>query len=116
MQLARPLSLNHQNKLTNLTKYVLLQFQAKKLDGIGDKIADKIDEFLKTGKLQKLENIRHDESAVAINLLTRVVGIGPAKAKELYDAGIRTIEDLVCYLLIFFNPRRFLLFNIYCMQ
>ncbi len=27
--------------------------------------------------------------------LTRVVGIGPAKAKDLYDAGIKTIEDLV---------------------
>ncbi|KAH9490044.1 hypothetical protein Btru_035505 [Bulinus truncatus] len=29
--------------------------EAKKLDGIGEKIATKIDEFLKTGKLKKLE-------------------------------------------------------------
>ena len=35
-----------------------------------------------------------DDSSVAINLLTRVAGIGPAKAKDLYDAGIATIEDL----------------------
>jgi predicted RecB family nuclease len=28
-------------------------------------------------------------------MLRRVVGIGPAKARELYDSGIKTIEDLV---------------------
>lgn len=68
--------------------------EAKKLPGIGDKIAKKIDEFLETGKLQKLENIKKDEGNVAINLLTRVSGIGPAKAKELVDSGIKTLETL----------------------
>merc|ERR1711915_205263 len=58
------------------------------------KIALKIDEIIETGKLQKLDNIRKDDSYVAINLLTRVAGIGPAKAKELYDIGITTLEDL----------------------
>lgn len=29
-----------------------------------------------------------------ISLLARVSGIGPAKAKELVDAGIKTLEDL----------------------
>ncbi|XP_076162816.1 DNA polymerase beta [Ptiloglossa arizonensis] len=67
---------------------------AKKLPGIGDKIAKKIDEFLSTGKLQKLEDINKDENNVAINLLTRVSGIGPAKAKELVDAGIKSLDDL----------------------
>lgn len=31
--------------------------EAKKLNGVGDKIAKKIDEYLETGKLQKLENV-----------------------------------------------------------
>lgn len=31
--------------------------EAKKLNGIGEKIAKKIDEFLETGKLQKLDNV-----------------------------------------------------------
>lgn len=31
--------------------------EARKLDGIGDKISKKIDEFLETGKLRKLENV-----------------------------------------------------------
>uniref|UniRef100_A0A4W3IS89 DNA polymerase n=1 Tax=Callorhinchus milii TaxID=7868 RepID=A0A4W3IS89_CALMI len=50
--------------------------EAKKLEGIGDKIAKKIDEFLATGKLQKLEKIRQDDVSSSINFLTRVTGIG----------------------------------------
>lgn len=68
--------------------------EAKKLPGVGAKIALKIDEIIETGKLQKLDNIRKDDSYVAINLLTRVAGIGPAKAKELYEIGISTLQDL----------------------
>ena len=47
------------------------------MDGVGEKISEKIDEYLNTGKLRKLENIRHDESAVAINQLTRFDFISP---------------------------------------
>ncbi|XP_013402656.1 DNA polymerase beta-like isoform X2 [Lingula anatina] len=68
--------------------------EAKRLDGIGDKIGKKIDEIIATGKLQKLEKIRADDTNVAINLLTRVTGIGPAAAQKLVQEGISTIEDL----------------------
>ncbi|KAJ4434325.1 hypothetical protein ANN_22882 [Periplaneta americana] len=68
--------------------------EAQKLNGVGVKIAKKIDEFIQTGKLQKLEKIRHDDTSTSINLMTRVSGIGPAKARQLVDAGIKTIEDL----------------------
>lgn len=68
--------------------------QAKKLDGVGTKIAEKIDEFLRTGKLKKIEKIRSDETSQAISLLTRVSGIGPAAARKLVEEGITTIEDL----------------------
>ena len=67
---------------------------ARKLDGIGAKIADKIDEFLQTGKLGKLDQIRANDANSSINDLTRVAGIGPAKAKMLVDAGFNSIEDL----------------------
>lgn len=80
--------------LGGLSERVKSGDEARKLPGIGEKIAKKIDEFLSTGKLQKLENINKDESNIAINLLTRVSGIGPAKAKELVDSGIKTLEDL----------------------
>lgn len=68
--------------------------EAKKLDGVGAKIAEKIDEFLSTGKLRKLEKIRQDDTSSSINFLTRVSGIGPAAARKLVDEGIKTLEDL----------------------
>ncbi|KFM83061.1 DNA polymerase beta, partial [Stegodyphus mimosarum] len=68
--------------------------EARALKGIGQKIADKLDEFIQTGKLQKLETIRADDTSQAINLLTKVTGIGPATAQKLVNDGIKTIEDL----------------------
>ncbi|XP_073977628.1 DNA polymerase beta-like [Rhodnius prolixus] len=68
--------------------------EAKKLNGIGAKIAAKIEEFIQTGKLRKLEVIREDDTTQAVNQLTRVSGIGPAKAQELLKMGIKTIEVL----------------------
>ncbi|XP_048369143.1 DNA polymerase beta [Sphaerodactylus townsendi] len=68
--------------------------EAKKLDGVGAKIAEKIDEFLSTGKLRKLEKIRQDDTSSSINFLTRVTGIGPAAARKFVDEGIKTLEDL----------------------
>lgn len=42
--------------------------EAQSLPGVGAKIAKKIDEFLSTGKLSKLENIHADPKAQAIQL------------------------------------------------
>jgi DNA polymerase/3'-5' exonuclease PolX len=50
--------------------------EARKLQGIGDKIAKKIDEFISTGQLAKLEKIRKDDKSQTINFLTKVTGIG----------------------------------------
>nr|XP_026483937.1 DNA polymerase beta-like [Vanessa tameamea]XP_026483945.1 DNA polymerase beta-like [Vanessa tameamea] len=68
--------------------------EAKKLNGIGEKISKKIDEFLNTGKLKKLDDIHNDENAQIISLLTRVSGIGPVKAADLLNMGIKSVEDL----------------------
>ncbi|XP_055080095.1 LOW QUALITY PROTEIN: DNA polymerase beta [Periophthalmus magnuspinnatus] len=64
------------------------------IDGVGAKIAEKIDEFLQTGKLRKLEKIRSDDTSSSINFLTRVTGIGPAAARKFYEEGVKTLEDL----------------------
>ena len=74
----------------------LSPLQARKLDGIGKSIASKIDEYLTTGTVNKLETIRSEDATAVINLLSEVVGIGPAKASDLFHRGIKTIEDLVC--------------------
>uniref|UniRef100_A0A8C8DF67 Crossover junction endonuclease MUS81-like HHH domain-containing protein n=1 Tax=Oncorhynchus tshawytscha TaxID=74940 RepID=A0A8C8DF67_ONCTS len=50
--------------------------EAKKLERVGKEITKKIDEFLQTGTLKKLEKIRNDDTSSSINFLTRVTGIG----------------------------------------
>lgn len=55
------------------------------LDGIGVKIAKKIQEILDTGKLNKLEKLLANPDIVAVNLLCRVSGVGPQAAQyELF--------------------------------
>lgn len=39
--------------------------------------------------------IRNDDASVSIKELTRVSGIGPAKAKQLYDSGVTNIDILL---------------------
>jgi DNA polymerase beta len=69
--------------------------EAEKLDGVGKKIAAKIDEIISTGKLERLEEDKKDERLQALTLLNRVPGVGPIKARQLVDEhGFRTLEDL----------------------
>jgi DNA polymerase beta len=69
--------------------------EAEALDGIGKKIAAKIDEILESGHLKKLETELEDERTKAINEVAQVSGIGPAAAKKLVDEdGIKSLEDL----------------------
>lgn len=82
------------NSIAAYGKRVTSGEEARKLDGVGKKIADKIDEFIQTGKLRKLENIKEDDTAKAIESLTRVSGIGPAKAQDLVKLGIKSTKDL----------------------
>ena len=62
--------------LAKLPERIKSGAEAKKLDGIGKQIGIKIDEFIQTGKLKKIEKIRADDGNLAINELTRVAGIG----------------------------------------
>ena len=69
--------------------------QALGIPGVGKKIAARIAEFLRTGKLQELEGWRADrgDRAVPRELLT-VYGIGPERAHALGQEGIVTVDIL----------------------
>ena len=57
---------------------------------IGSTIYNKLTEFINTGTLQVLEKERNNP----LNLLTKVYGIGPKKAKEFINNGWTTLDDL----------------------
>jgi DNA polymerase (family 10) len=64
------------------------------LPGVGESIADKIIEYLKTGKIKELEELKK-EVPVDIETLTSIEGVGPKIVYKLYKAlGIKNIDDL----------------------
>jgi NAD-dependent DNA ligase len=58
--------------------------------GIGPTILSKIDEYLKTGTLAIIEREKEKPEYI----FTNIYGVGPQKAKELVEKGIRTISEL----------------------
>lgn len=63
------------------------------IKGIGVKIRKKIEEIIETGDLEQVHNI--DAEVATITDLTRVFGIGPIRARELYEKHqIKSVEDL----------------------
>jgi len=66
----------------------------KTLPGVGESIAEKIIEYIKTGQIKELEELRK-EVPVDIETLTSIEGVGPKIVYKLYKAlGIKTLEDL----------------------
>lgn len=68
----------------------------KEIKGVGKSTADIIDEYLQTGKVQRLidlENLFKEQSSV-INYFKSFYGIGPVTALNFYNRGYRTLEDL----------------------
>jgi DNA polymerase (family 10) len=64
------------------------------IPGVGESIEAKIKEYLETGKLSYLDELRKDIPPGLIDLL-QIEGIGPKKAMELYKTlKITSIEDL----------------------
>ncbi|WVW84121.1 hypothetical protein I302_106150 [Kwoniella bestiolae CBS 10118] len=69
--------------------------EAMKLSGVGEKVAQRIDEFLQTGSIQASSSILASSRFQALNLFASVYTIGHHKAKELYDKyNCRTLEDV----------------------
>jgi len=64
--------------------------QLEKLPGIGETITHKIDEFVTTGTLRILERERADPQ----NAFSEIYGVGPKKALDLVNKGVKTISEL----------------------
>ena len=64
------------------------------VDGVGEAIAEKVTEYLETGSIAELDELR-EELPVEIAALTRVEGVGPKTVGTLYEAlGVRDLDDL----------------------
>ena len=64
------------------------------LKGVGEQIQKKIKEIIETGHLRTADKAKEVYHIGALDQLQQVYGIGPAKAKALVEAGIRSVTDL----------------------
>ncbi len=66
----------------------------KSIDGVGDSIAGKVAEYVRTGTIERIEEAR-EELPADMESLTRVEGIGPKTVGDLYrQLGITDLDDL----------------------
>lgn len=71
--------------------------QLRGIKGIGKSILDKIDEWIKTGKIEIVEKIKKiplSEKEQVLEKLQTVWGIGKKIALHFYNMGVREISDL----------------------
>jgi DNA polymerase/3'-5' exonuclease PolX len=64
------------------------------VDGIGAKMKAKFKEIFETGKLASAENAKANPEFTAFRDLLNVYGVGPVKARQFIDKGIRGIKDM----------------------
>ena len=62
--------------------------------GVGEKIKKKMEEIVETGRLEAAEKAKADYPLEALALFGGIYGIGPVKAGELVEMGLRTLTDL----------------------
>ena len=66
----------------------------REIEDVGEAFAAKTVEFLETGTVEELEELR-EGLPVEMDALTAVEGVGPKTVKRLYDAlGVETLDDL----------------------
>ena len=83
--------------IRNMEEDVADYWKEKKLDEIqyvGEGIAKKIDEYLRTGQLRLVEELKA-KTPPGVPLLTKVQGVGPRTAYRLsHELGITSVEEL----------------------
>jgi len=66
----------------------------KNIPAVGESIALKIEEYLKTGKIKYYEQLKKS-TPVEVDELTKIEGLGGKRIKRLYnELGVRTVKDL----------------------
>ncbi|KAH9006161.1 Nucleotidyltransferase [Lactarius hatsudake] len=71
--------------------------EVQKLPFIGTKVSQMIDEYLFTGHIAEVEEIKQSERFASLSLFASIYGIGPTTSRKLYDLGLRTLRDLEAY-------------------
>ncbi|XP_060906927.1 DNA polymerase lambda [Labrus mixtus] len=80
------------NALKSYHKPVMSYQEACQIQGIGKRMADKIDEIMESGHLRKIDHI--GEAVPVLELFTNIWGAGAKTAQLWYQQGFRTLDDI----------------------
>lgn len=68
--------------------------ELEKINGVGRSTAEKIEEFLETGKVRLYEQLKK-ETPIKLDEISSIEGMGPKRAKILYNKlGIKNLKEL----------------------
>uniref|UniRef100_A0A060T4Q9 DNA polymerase n=1 Tax=Blastobotrys adeninivorans TaxID=409370 RepID=A0A060T4Q9_BLAAD len=79
--------------LRNQKKQINSASEAIKIHGIGARLAQKLEEIVSTGRLERLNDAQHDEASKVISTLVNIHGVGVKTAQKWYHQGVRSLED-----------------------
>ncbi|KAK8139856.1 DNA polymerase IV [Apiospora sp. TS-2023a] len=73
---------------------ILTYAEAIAIRNIGESSAEKIEEFVKTGRMLKLQNLQNDPMIKLRGLFTNIYGVGTVQADHWIRKGYRTLDDI----------------------
>ncbi|KAK1597946.1 uncharacterized protein LY79DRAFT_646887 [Colletotrichum navitas] len=68
--------------------------EAIRLPGVGQRLADKIEEIVTTDRLQRLESAEQEPMDKVLQMFLNIYGVGSVQASRFVSQGFRTLEDL----------------------
>lgn len=80
--------------LQRTTEHITTYEQAKRLFGVGSRLAKKIEEAANTGTIKKLDYASESGQGAVLALLRGIYGVGIHTALKWYKNGVRTLEDV----------------------
>ncbi|KAK8083074.1 hypothetical protein PG996_001855 [Apiospora saccharicola] len=73
---------------------ILTYAEAIAIRNIGESSAEKIEEFVKTGRMLKLQNLQNDPMIKLRGFFTNIYGVGTVQADHWIRKGYRTLDDI----------------------
>lgn len=82
------------NALGRQTKKIMSKAEARSIPGIGERLADKIEEIVLTDHLRRLDHTNESEADQIIQEFLGIYGCGLAQASKWVAQGYRSLSDL----------------------
>lgn len=82
------------NALRRQTKKIMSRTEAQSIPGVGDRLADKIEEIVMTDHLRRLDHTNETEEENIIQEFLGIYGCGLAQASKWVAQGYRSLDDL----------------------